>query len=72
LSVVEQNVEPNNNTTLFKDYFTDYVNIFNTEKRNETSNKANRLEKTSNNSSVKFSFYNNISKFRETMKMKMI
>jgi len=71
--VVEQELEPTleqvvkqepdnkktSNIEVFKDYFTDYVSFFNTEK------------KTSNRFSG-FAFYNNITKFRESMKMKMI
>jgi hypothetical protein len=69
-------VEPQDDKTptveVFKDYFTDYVNILNAEKRNESLSKVSNLEKKPINNFTKFAFYNNSNKFKESMKMKMI
>jgi hypothetical protein len=74
--VAEVAVEPQDDKTptveVFKDYFTDYVNILNAEKRNESLSKVSNLEKKPINSFTKFAFYNNSNKFKESMKMKMI
>ena len=69
---IQKFIEKTANIEQFKDYFTNYNSIFNTEKSIETLNKISYLEKKPTTSFNKFTFNNNITRFRESMKMKMI